>query len=212
MIPVFRFLRLPLTGAVVCALASGCCAHDQRRGPEAITVAYADALDEGRLDDAYALTSADYRAQVTRSEFGKRYAKAEVRKARAAELLSVRVHATAGETSLVLEEGQWRVGSEGQSDDGARSALEGFVSSVEKGDFAKAYALLSGDWRARYTPERFKADFQASPENRDRLSRAKAALNGSPEHVGNEVRFNIGDGRAVRLVREGDGYRVAAIE
>lgn len=177
--------------------------------------AYARALREGRVDDAYALTSASYKAQVTPAAFRARYADAQVRDARSTELDAAQLVAGAGSLALAREGDRWAVSGDGVSasdDDRARAALEAFVAAVERRDFDAAYALLSERWRARYSPERFKADFEAESGAPERLSRAKAAAKTPPQHAGNEVLFAIGEGRAVRLVREGDGYRVAAIE
>ncbi|MFL5319504.1 MAG: hypothetical protein ACJ790_07590 [Myxococcaceae bacterium] len=197
----------------MCAFGTGCCtAPVARQGPEEIAAAYAKALREDRLDDAWALTSEQYRAQVSRKAFGERYASESARTARADELDGAKLHVAAGDTALTRDKGEWRIAAEGSNDDGARKTLEAFVTAASAKDWKQAYALLSGALRARYTPERFASDFAQEPQAAERLARAKAALQADPERVGNEVRFGIGDGKAVRLVREAGGYRVAAIE
>jgi len=94
----------------------------------------------------------------------------------------------------------------------ATEALAAFITAAKTGDFDRAYALLSGDWRARYTPERLKSDFEAEPLAKDRLERARVALAQPPVVRGDVAEFPIGAGKAVRLVKEGGNFRVAALE
>ena len=91
--------------------------------------------------------------------------------------------------------------------------LAEFIDAAEAGDFRRAYQLLSGEWRARYTPARLEQDFEDEPLARERLERARGALSRGALFVGAEVaEFPIGAGRAVRLVREHGDFRVAALE
>ncbi|MDQ3263057.1 MAG: hypothetical protein M3Y59_05265 [Myxococcota bacterium] len=112
--------------------------------------------------------------------------------------------------SLVDREG-WRVIDGGG--ELAQQTLRAFLSAVDGRDFAGAYALLSGGWRAQYTPAAFAQDFQSEPLAQERLARARAALDGAaPRFEADEVLFPIGDGKAVRLVREDGTFKVAALE
>ena len=113
--------------------------------------------------------------------------------------------------TLVQTPDGWRV-REAAHDEVARAALRRFIAAVDAGQWAEAYALLDGATRARYTPERLQADFRAEPLSRERLERARAALDGPVELTADGARFAVGPGRAVWLVREGGGYRVAALE
>jgi hypothetical protein len=97
-------------------------------------------------------------------------------------------------------------------EDAARAALGSFVDAAEQGDFTRAYALLAGPLRARYTPERLESDFRAEPLAKERLARARAALANAPLLDAGGARFPIGDGRAVRLVLEDGAFRVASLE
>ncbi len=95
----------------------------------------------------------------------------------------------------------------------ASQVLAEFIAAAEAGDFRRAYQLLSGEWRARYTPGRLEQDFADEPLARERLERARGALSRGARFVDAEVaEFPIGAGRAVRLVREHGDFRVAALE
>ena len=94
----------------------------------------------------------------------------------------------------------------------AAEVLADFIAAADAGDFHRAYELLAGDWRARYTPERLERDFRDEPLAKDRLDRARSALKGSPVVRGDLAEFPIGAGRAVRLVKENGNFRVAALE
>jgi hypothetical protein len=90
--------------------------------------------------------------------------------------------------------------------------LADFIAAADAGDFRRAYELLAGDWRARYTPERLESDFRAEPLAKERLDRARIALKESPIVHGDVAEFPIGAGMAVRLVKENGSFRVAALE
>jgi hypothetical protein len=94
----------------------------------------------------------------------------------------------------------------------ASDALAAFIEAADAGDFRRAYELLSGDWRARYTPERLKSDFEAEPLAKERLERARVALAQPPVVRGDVAEFPIGAGKAVRLVKENGNFRVATLE
>jgi hypothetical protein len=178
-------------------------------GPEVTARAYAEALREGRLEDAWALTGSG----LSREEFAERYASAEVRKARAqavegaARVLKVR----SGPLVLAHDGTRWRV-LEPAHEESARQALEAFLSAAESGNFTAAYRLLASELRARYTPERLEQDFSLEPLAKERLVRARAVLASDPTLEGRQVLFPIGEGKAVRLVLEDEGFRVTALE
>lgn len=182
-------------------------------GPEHAVEEYARALQEDRLDDAYALTSADSREHTSREAFLARYEDPKKRGERAEALLAAAASLRAcGSGVEAVREGERWVVRELPSEDGARQALGQFLDASEKGDFATAYRLLSASWRSRYTPERLARDFGLEPLARERLARARVALAGPVILEDGAARFPLGEGKAVRLVREGGAYRVAALE
>lgn len=94
----------------------------------------------------------------------------------------------------------------------ASEALAAFIAAAEAQDFERAYGLLCGALRARYTPERLRRDFESEPLAKERLDRARQALRQQPSLRGNSAEFPIGSGKAVRLVREDGTFRVASLE
>ena len=94
-----------------------------------------------------------------------------------------------------------------------QAALRAFLDATEAGDFDAAYRLLSGPWRARYTPERLAADFdEVEGAARERLTRAALAASREPVIAGNTAELSIGGGKCVRLVKEDDGWKIQALE
>ena len=119
--------------------------------------------------------------------------------------------------ALLLEyaQGQWRV-----IDAAPATALQTTADAVvlrllqatEEGDFQTAWTLLSLSLRARYTPARLKEDFQNEPKSQERLGRIKAAAQQPWQATAAGAERVLGEGKSVKLVREGDAWRVAAIE
>jgi len=103
-------------------------------------------------------------------------------------------------------------GPPSSAETGSAAVLQRFLDAADRGDFETAYELLSQIWRVRYTPERLKRDFALEPRAKDLLGRARTALKGSAKEEGDVVEYPIGDGNAVRLVREGGAFRIAALE
>jgi hypothetical protein len=179
--------------------------------PERIATAYAMALMEGRLDDAYALL--DPRQRPDREAFLAVYADDAQRITRAEAILKSlgELRATSPELTLVHDAEGWRV-ADPPPDLAPRQALERFVGAVDRRDFQQAYLLLSQSWRERYTPQRLEKDFAQEPLARERVERARAALAGPCAVTADGADFPLGDGKAVRLVKEGGAYKVAALE
>ena len=182
-------------------------------GPEAAGAAYARAMREDRLEAAYALTTAGYRAQVTFEAFRARYADPLRRQGRASAIEAAlpMMSARCPELEAVKEPEGWRV-AELVPGEGPQQALARFLDAVDAADFSLAYGMLAGPWRARYTPALFAKDFAAEPLAKERLQRARAALAGEVVWAGDEAQLPLGGGKAVRLLREGGSYKVAALE
>lgn len=195
---------LPLCAVIACRAGDG---------PSGLAERYARALEDDRLGDAYALGSERFRAEVSFEAFARHYASAELRLARARELGTPGAWEAVERALIAREEpGGWRVEEPALVEGGPKSALEGFLDAVDRGDFAAAYLRLSGRWRALYTAESFAADFASDPGARERVARARLALQGPLRWGPDGVELPIGADRAVKLVREGDAYRLAAIE
>jgi hypothetical protein len=172
------------------ALTAGCATP---KGPSAIAEAYATALEEDRLLDAYALTTGlPERAASVRAAVGDLEARAP---------------------NLIVEqrEDTWRVVETRPSDE-AKAVLTRFLNAVEARDWEKAWSLLSAPLRSRYTPDRLREDYQREPLANERIRRARLSLRGNVKVTNSDATFPLGADRAVRLVLEEGEYRVAAIE
>lgn len=170
--------------------------------------AYADALEAGRLEEAHRLS--DPEAAGDLEQFRARYAEPEVRRARAAELRAAAAELRLDAGAALVDRDGWRVVDAPLAT--ARDTLDRFLTAAEQGDFEGAYRLLAADWRGRYTPAQLKQDFQSEPQAQARLERARVALAGPAGVERGAIVFPIDAERAVRLVREGDVFRVAALE
>ncbi|NMO19718.1 hypothetical protein HPC49_35270 [Pyxidicoccus fallax] len=180
------------------------------REPVSVAEAYAQALDEGRLQDAYALTSGGAEGEAA---FLDRYSDETVRRERAAAVRAgtAVLEARAPSLTLARSEQGWRV-VESRPADVPRAALSRFLDTVEARDWKTAWSLLAAPLRARYTPERLREDFEREPLAKERLRRARLALNTHVRVGAAEAVFPLGEDRAVVLVLEDGEYRVAAIE
>ncbi|EAU61721.1 hypothetical protein STIAU_6577 [Stigmatella aurantiaca DW4/3-1] len=172
--------------------------------------AYAKALEENRLPQAYALTTGLPEGEAA---FRSRYADPAARRERAAAVRAglplLEGHAPA--LTMERRESSWRV-VETLPTDEVKATLARFLNAAETTDWEKAWSLLSAPLRARYTPDRLREDFHREPLARERLRRARLALKGDVKVSGAEATFSLGAERAVRLVLEAGEYRVAAIE
>lgn len=194
---------------LLCLPLLAACATTPRE-PVSVAEAYARALDEGRLQEAYALTSGGPEGEAA---FLERYSDETTRRERAAAVRAgaAVLEARAPSLTLARDEQGWHV-VESRPADVPRAALSRFLDTVESRDWKSAWSQLAAALRARYTPERLREDFEREPLAKERLRRARLALN-APVRVGaGEALFPLGDDRAVVLVLEDGEYRVASIE
>ncbi|MCP3142272.1 hypothetical protein [Pyxidicoccus xibeiensis] len=192
----------------LCLLAPACATTP--REPVSVAEAYARALDEGRLQDAYALTNGGPEGEVG---FLERYSDETVRRERAAAVRAgtAILEARAPSVTLARTDQGWRV-VEARPADVPRAALSRFLDTVEARDWKAAWTQLAAPLRARYTPERLREDFEREPLAKERLRRARLALNTHVRVGAGEALFSLGEDRAVVLVLEDGEYRVAALE
>jgi hypothetical protein len=171
-------------------------------------------LREGRVDDAYALTSTEYRGQVSAERFRQSYAGAAAREQRAAGVDAAlsQLRAQGPGIGLVAEGGGWRIEDPQPTADDPAVTLQKFLDAVDRGDFASAYGLLAAPWRARYTPQRLKEDLALEPLGRERMARARHALGTAAVLRGDGAEWPLGEGKAVRLIREDGAFRVVSLE
>lgn len=178
------------------------CAHAPARTDDR---AYADALERGQFSLAYALTSQRFRSQTTEADFARAHRDPARRAQEAARIRTARAQLEAVAPEL-SEDPHPRITA-------ARAALSAFLDAAEARRFSAAYAWLSSELRGRYTPSSLAHDFSLVPDAGDRLRRARAALEeGAPMEERGEVRFPLGEARAVVLVEEAGGFRVTSLE
>jgi hypothetical protein len=164
--------------------------------------AYAQALDDGHLEAAYALTSPAFKAQVSAEAFRLRFADAGARKVRAA---------TVREGLAELQQAAPELYGQ-DSTEAAEAVILRFAAAVRARHFDEAWRCLSMSWRGRYSVEALTRDFEAEPTASARLERAVLAAEGIPVKDGHTVRFPVAGGGAVVVQKENDGWRLDALE
>jgi hypothetical protein len=99
------------------------------------------------------------------------------------------------------------------ADAAPKAALTSFLDAAERSDFQACWQSLTGPLRERYTPARLGEDFHAvEGRAREKLARARAAM-ASPMRVeGSSALLSISEHRTVRLVLEGEAWKIAALE
>lgn len=191
-------------------LAFGASCATPPKGPSSAAESYAKALEENRLAEAYALTTGLPEGE---QGFRERYSEASARRERAASVRAVVGQLEARAPNLIIErrENDWRV-VETRPADEAKAVLTRFLNAVDARDWEKAWSLLSASLRSRYTPDRFRDDFEREPLAKERVRKARLALKGTVKVTNTEAAIALGADRSVRLVMEEGEYRVAAIE
>jgi len=183
---------LPLLLLVLAA----CATTPRSATPEA----YLAALERNDLDTAWSMTSSRFRQGTNRDAYAARLTDPAARAAHVA-----RVRAALAEGAPELLDVPPPAGQPAE-------AVQELVRAARAGDFAGAWQWLAAPERARYTPERLARDFQSAPGVAERLSRALSAVERPGESTGNETRWPLPTGGAVRVVLEDGHPRVAALE
>lgn len=93
-----------------------------------------------------------------------------------------------------------------------RSVVQAFLAAAEARQFEQARGLLSKPLRERYSVERLERDFGADPLAADRLAQIKLKASAPLVQAKEAASLEWSAGRSLRLVREADGWRIAALE
>jgi len=97
----------------------------------------------------------------------------------------------------------------------ARQVLDRFTAAAQAGRWEEAWPLLSARWRARTTPALLARDWKGSgpvgPEAAERV-RLLLASGARLQLASAQATLAVGAGRAARLLREEEGWRVDALE
>lgn len=221
----------PLLGVAVCVFGlclpgvlAGCAAGAGDKGPRETLRAYALALHEQRVADAYALLSRDARARVSFAEFSRMVAEntREIEDISAsllqpAEPPSVTATLTSpdGETLLLVYEGErWHVDGSafdlyGQST--PRAALESFVRAFDNKRFDVLLRFVPEAKRQGLTAEQLKQAWEG--DQRPQVERLTQALKASVpnlhiEVLGSRATVAYGPGGNVELIQEQGTWRI----
>ena len=93
-----------------------------------------------------------------------------------------------------------------------RTLVLRFVMAAEAGRFEEVLSLLSRPLRERYSVELLTRDFGTDPLASARLSQIKSKLSLPFTETKETAALEWSAGRALRLVRETEGWRIAGLE
>jgi hypothetical protein len=186
-------------GRLVLALSVLGCASQP---PVSRAESYARALEADQLDRAYALTTPAFQAQLSAEQFRARLADSAARQARAAAVRDGLAELAQAAPELFGTDASER----------PQAVILRFVTAVRSGQFDDAWRCLSVGLRARYTPDSLARDFRTEPSAGARLEGAVVAAEGIAVKEGDTVRFPLPEGGAVVVLREKEGWRLAALE
>lgn len=208
---MFRF------GPMLClvGLVAGCGGGPPVEGPSGRILAYADALERGDAERAWALLDEDARRGRSRTEHAAlmRQNEAELReqgealeRAAGSDAVEARAHVTlaSGETVvLVLEDGRWRIDGgvlDAYGMGTPRDAVAAFRRALMRRDLNGIERVLSRQTRAEWEEEvRRVIDSTADPDDLE------------VEIQGNRARVRTTGGGSVELVRESGEWRVVDV-
>lgn len=95
----------------------------------------------------------------------------------------------------------------GSSAKGPGAALDAYSKALRKQDYAAAYELMSSSFRDKHSREEF---VRMMKENSQEASETAERLRVKPTDVAVTAEFRYGLGDRMRLVREGDRWRIAS--
>lgn len=213
-------MRLVLLLAI---LLTGCGGVSPGATPEGTVAAFAAALRDGRIRDAYSLMSEGYRQRVSLEEFEQHFrdhpsevsetARALSHRRAQAEQEAVLEYGEGEVVRLVREQGDWRVATDvvdfyDQST--PRAALRAFVRAMERRRYGVVLRLIPEADREGMSEERMREAWEGEGrEEVERLvSNLRAALDNPIEEVGERATMPYGDRFRVQFVREDGVWRI----
>jgi len=218
-----RRLSLVLAFGLVLGVA-GCASRQSPSGPRETLDAYAQALREGRLEEAYELLSDEAKKSMPFEAFktivkGSPQEIEEIAAALSRPSSPPRVTATVtspqGDTLLlVYEDGRWRIDGSAidlYNQDTPKAALEAFVRAFENKRYDVLMRFVPDSKREGLDPAKLKKEFEGEQrEEIERLTQAlKAALpTAQIERIGDRATMSYGAGGTVELLREHGTWKV----
>jgi hypothetical protein len=109
-------------------------------------------------------------------------------------------------TALVLAVTVMGIGCR-SSAQGPGAALDAYSKALRKQDYAAAYELMSSSFRDKHSKEEF---VRMMKENSDEASETAERLRVKPKEMAVTAEFRYGLGDRMRLIREGDSWRIAS--
>jgi hypothetical protein len=204
--------------------ATACGSGPPAQGPRDALAAYASALEQGRVEEAYALLSDDAKRSIPLEAFRR------MLKDNPAEVKDIvasldrpagppRVTATVSTASgqnllLVYEDGEWRIDGSAinlYAQDTPRAALEAFVRAYENRRFDVLMRFVPDSGKSGLNQAKLKRSFEGEQrEELDQLTQGlKAALPTSKvEVVGNRATMPYGAGGSIELLREHGVWKI----
>lgn len=207
----------------VVLLLAGCPGLNAGRTPESAVSAFASAMREGRIDDAYGLMSESYRQRVSLEQFRQYFDDYPAEVQQTARALSAQRGRTEQEAlveygegenlRLVRERGEWRVATDVvdfYDQSSPRAALRSFVRAMERRRYDVVLSMIPEADREGMTPERMRETWEG--EGREEverlLSNLRASLDNPIEEVGDRATMAYGDRFRVQFVRESGDWRI----
>lgn len=208
----------------VCLWLPSACSAPHAKSPQAAIEAYATAVDEGRLEDAYALLSSETRQNLGYPEF-ERLVEENPKEVKAlVDALSrptegARVTATfegkSGQTvEMVYEDGQWRIQESAVNlwaQDSPQTALQSFLRAYDARRYDVLVHFIPEDQKEGVSSELLQRAWEG--EQKLELEQITEGLRASLptaeiEVVGDRATMSYGAGGTVELVREQGVWKI----
>jgi hypothetical protein len=205
-------------------LATACAARSQGASPKGTLTAYAAALRDGQIRDAYTLLSDEAKKSIPFEAFKtmveenpeevKQLAQALNRPSGTARVTAT-VTAPGGEALLlVYEDGAWKIDASAidlYNQDTPQAALLAFVRAYDNKRYDVLMRFVPDAKRQGLDPNVLKNAFEG--EQRDEVERLTQALKASLstakiERIGDRATMSYGAGGTVELVREHGRWRI----
>jgi hypothetical protein len=222
--PLAWLFALPLALLLGSPLTQGCAsAPPPPPTPESTVQAFARAINSGKLEEAYALMSGEYRSRVSLEQWKKRLTEQPQEALELSNALgSVRepadqrayVRYDDGEQLELRREGErWYLATnvaDFYDQSTPRAALRAFVRAMERKRYDIVMRLVPTQDKEGITTERMEQAW-SGPERESverMLSALREHLDAPIEIVGNRATMPYGEHARVQLVREGDAWKV----
>ncbi len=212
----FRFTAAAIVAAVACF---GCSANAKpARGPTETLRSYAQALDQGRVEDAYAMLSNEAKREMSLEAFRRMVREnpdevgeisSALRRPASAPVVSATIETPDGDSLLLrYESGQWRVDASAidlYSQATPRQAVTSFVRAFERKRYDVLMRFVPDGKKPGLDAKKLKQSWEGS-QKEEMLQIVPAVKSALPtatfEEVGDRATMPFGAVGTVELVRE----------